>query len=67
MTKLVIVESPAKARTIGNYVGSDFVVEASIGHIRRTSALIGACRNEEGLFLASSPWISTTISIRITW
>lgn len=34
MTKLVIVESPAKARTIGNYVGSDFVVEASIGHIR---------------------------------
>ena len=34
MTKLVIVESPAKARTIGNYVGPDFVVEASIGHIR---------------------------------
>ncbi|QOQ38007.1 type I DNA topoisomerase [Trueperella pecoris] len=34
MTKLVIVESPAKARTIGNYLGSDYVVEASIGHIR---------------------------------
>ena len=32
--KLVIVESPAKARTIAGYLGSDFVVESSIGHIR---------------------------------
>jgi DNA topoisomerase-1 len=32
--KLVIVESPAKARTIGGYLGRDFVVESSIGHIR---------------------------------
>jgi DNA topoisomerase-1 len=31
---LVIVESPAKARTIGRYLGNDFTIEASIGHIR---------------------------------
>ena len=31
---LVIVESPAKAKTIENYLGKDFVVKSSIGHIR---------------------------------
>jgi DNA topoisomerase-1 len=31
---LVIVESPAKARKIGSYLGDDYIVEASVGHIR---------------------------------
>src|SRR5215211_4227905 len=32
--RLVIVESPAKAKTIAGYLGNDYVVESSIGHIR---------------------------------
>jgi DNA topoisomerase I len=34
LIKLVIVESPAKARKIGGYLGDEYVVEASVGHIR---------------------------------
>ena len=31
---LVIVESPAKAKTINRYLGDDFIVKSSVGHIR---------------------------------
>src|SRR3990167_6029934 len=32
--KLFIVESPAKAKTISKYLGDDYTVKASVGHIR---------------------------------
>ena len=32
--KLLIVESPAKSKTIERYLGDEYVVESSIGHIR---------------------------------
>jgi len=32
--KLVIVESPAKARTVGRFLGKGYVVKASVGHVR---------------------------------
>ena len=31
---LIIVESPAKTRTIGRFVGDDYLLEASMGHVR---------------------------------
>ena len=34
MAKLVIVESPAKARTIAGFLGADYTVLASMGHVR---------------------------------
>ena len=37
MTKLVIVESPAKTKSIGKYLGSDYLVVSSKGHIRDLS------------------------------
>ena len=33
-SKLVIVESPSKAKTIGRYLGEDYIVKASMGHLR---------------------------------
>ncbi|MGE5222333.1 MAG: toprim domain-containing protein, partial [Omnitrophica WOR_2 bacterium] len=32
--KLVIVESPAKARTVGRFLGNEYTVKASVGHVR---------------------------------
>ena len=34
MNNLVIVESPAKAKTISKYLGNEFIVKSSVGHIR---------------------------------
>src|SRR5579884_3853125 len=49
--RLVIVESPAKAKTIAGYLGKDYVVESSIGHIRdhpNSASEIPARLKEEG-------------------
>ena len=44
---VVVVESPAKAKTINKYLGSDFTVLASYGHIRDLPAKDGSVRPEE--------------------
>ena len=48
--KLVIVESPAKARTIAGYLGAGYIVESSIGHVRdlpRNAADVPASHKQE--------------------
>ena len=67
MKRLVIVESPAKAKTIAGYLGPDFVVESSIGHIRdlpeRAAEVPERSRTSPGAAWRST---STTASSRTT-
>ena len=46
--KLVIVESPSKSKTIEKYLGSDYVVTSSKGHVRDL-ATSGTLSSIEGL------------------
>ena len=46
MTQLLIVESPAKAKTIQKYLGGDFTVLASYGHVRDLLPKEGAVDTE---------------------
>ncbi|MGC6517164.1 MAG: type I DNA topoisomerase [Candidatus Puniceispirillaceae bacterium] len=50
--KLVIVESPAKAKTINKYLGDDYQVLASYGHIRDLPSKDGSVRPEEDFEMA---------------
>ncbi|MDO9501876.1 type I DNA topoisomerase [Falsiroseomonas sp.] len=47
MTDVVVVESPAKAKTINKYLGGDFTVLASFGHVRDLPAKDGSVRPDE--------------------
>jgi len=47
MTDVVVVESPAKAKTINKYLGDDFTVLASFGHVRDLPAKDGSVRPDE--------------------
>jgi len=48
MENVVVVESPAKAKTINKYLGSDYLVLASYGHVRDLPAKDGSVEPDEG-------------------
>src|SRR3954465_7641278 len=47
MNAVVVVESPGKAKTINKYLGSDYVVLASYGHVRDLPAKDGSVRPDD--------------------
>ncbi|MBV8256328.1 MAG: type I DNA topoisomerase [Actinobacteria bacterium] len=56
---LVIVESPAKAKTIAGYLGNDFVVESSVGHIRDLPDSAAAIPEEH----KGEPWARLGVNV----
>lgn len=59
MSKLVIVESPTKARTISNYLPSDYRVQASMGHVRD----LPASAEEVPPAYKDKPWAKLGINV----
>ena len=55
-TKLLIVESPAKAKTINKYLGDDFIVKSSVGHIRDLD------KGKKGIDIANNFALSYVVS-----
>jgi DNA topoisomerase-1 len=58
---LVIVESPAKARKIGGYLGSSYTVMASMGHVRDLPA--NASEVPEEIKQQKKPWASLGVNV----
>jgi DNA topoisomerase I len=56
---LVIVESPAKARTIGKFLGKQYHVEASIGHVRD----LPSGKKEMPTALKNEPWARLGVNV----
>jgi DNA topoisomerase IA len=54
MPDVVVVESPAKAKTINKYLGRDFTVVASFGHVRDLPR-----RTAPSVRRRTSPWIGS--------
>ena len=52
---VVIVESPAKAKTINKYLGNGYSVIASFGHIRDLPAKDGSVRPDEDFAMGNRP------------
>ena len=55
MTDVVVVESPAKAKTIEKYLDGDYVVLASYGHVRDLPSKDGSVRPEENFAMTYVP------------
>ncbi|MXV43835.1 type I DNA topoisomerase [Saccharibacter sp. 17.LH.SD] len=51
-TRIVVVESPAKAKTINRYLGSDYAVIASFGHVRDLPPKDGSVRPDENFAMS---------------
>ena len=52
MSNVVVVESPAKAKTINKYLGSDYIVLASYGHVRDLPAKNGSVQPDKNFNMA---------------
>lgn len=62
--KLVIVESPAKAKTIEKYLGSDYRVLASYGHVRDLPPKDGSVNPDEGFAMEWEAYADKTKQLR---
>ena len=60
---LLIVESPAKAKTINRYLGKDFEVLASYGHIRDLPSRDGAVDTENNFAMHYEPVSYTHLTL----